>query len=241
MEEKTWRRGQKADYTDRPLTEEERTFASENENYNQLFKFIRVNHLDPEEWYDILIIPYLNAVKKYCSRPELHIYPFCAISNKILSRAVYGYHRANHTQKRIPEGGIISLDYMVEGDNLFSEHPIDVYWIDKTKNVEAYVIEKEFLSDVFANVSRYAEPDLLEMIIAMRIKGYTDSEIARRARCELDDYNDWTIAEIKELIRILTLGRNRRCPLSKLIYDTQQYGNRDKYEEWEDLRDLVNM
>lgn len=79
------------------------------------------------------------------------------------------------------------------------------------------------------------------MIIAMRIKGYTDSEIARRARCELDDYNDWTIAEIKELIRILTLGKNRRCPLSKLIYDTQQYGNRDKYEEWEDLRDLVNM
>lgn len=241
MEERNYKKGRKADYTDRPLTEEEKVFSSENENYNQLFKFMRVNRLDPEEWYDILIIPYLNAVKKYCSRPELHIYPFCAILNKILSRAVYGYHRANHTQKRMPAGGFISLDYMVEGDNLFSEHPIDVYWIDKTKNVEAYVIEKEFLSDVFANVSRYAEPDLLEMIIAMRIKGYTDSEIAQRARCELDDYNDWTIAEIKELIRILTLGRNRRCPLSMLIYDTQKYGNRDKYEKWEDLRDLVNM
>ena len=33
MEERTWRRGQKADYTDRPLTEEEKRFAEEHHDY----------------------------------------------------------------------------------------------------------------------------------------------------------------------------------------------------------------
>lgn len=241
MEERAQRRGRKADYTDRPLTDEEKAFAEDEENYNQLFKFMKVNQLDPEEWYDILIIPYLQAVKKYCSRPELHIYPFYAISNKVLSCAVHHHYRATSAKKRMPEGGFVSIDYTMEGDNLFSEHTLDVYWIDKTKNVEAYVVEKEFLRDMFANVDRYAEPELLKIIIEMRIKGYTNSEIAKRARCELEDYDDWTLAEIKSLIRILTLGRNRRCPMSMLVRDTKKYGNIEEYYKWEDLREQLEM
>lgn len=42
MTEKTWRRGQKADYTDRPLTVEERVFAEEHHDY--LYQFMRWNH-----------------------------------------------------------------------------------------------------------------------------------------------------------------------------------------------------
>lgn len=80
MEERTWRRGQKADYTDRPLTEEEKRFAEEHHDY--IYQFMRSYRLAVSEWYDILIIPYLNAVKKYCSRPELQIYPFPAVAKK---------------------------------------------------------------------------------------------------------------------------------------------------------------
>lgn len=39
MEERTWRRGQKADYTDRPLTEEEKRFAEEHHDY--IYQFMR--------------------------------------------------------------------------------------------------------------------------------------------------------------------------------------------------------
>ena len=39
MEERTWRRGQKADYTDRPLTEEEKRFAEEHHDY--MYQFMR--------------------------------------------------------------------------------------------------------------------------------------------------------------------------------------------------------
>ena len=141
----------------------------------------------------------------------------------------------------MPEGGFVSLDYDLEGDNPFSGHPLDAYWIDKTKNVEAYVIENDFLRELFANVGRYAEPELLEMVLNMRIQGYTDTEIARWARLELDDYRDWTLAEIKELIRLLTLGRNRRCAMSQLIEDTKKYGNRDVYDRWEEIRDMLDI
>ena len=123
MTKKTWRRGQKADYTDRPLTAEERVFAEEHHDY--LYQFMRWNHLPVEDWYDELVIPYLNAVKKYCSREELHIYPFYAVAEKVLSRAVYGKHRADHAQKRMPEGGFVSLDYELEGDNPFAEYMVE--------------------------------------------------------------------------------------------------------------------
>ena len=65
--------------------------------------------------------------------------------------------------------------------------------------------------------------------------GYTDLDIARQAKQELDEYKDWTVREIKEIIRLLTLGRNRRCALTKLVEDTEIYGNRDKYEKWEEF------
>lgn len=240
LKESAWKRGMKAEYTDRPLTDTEKEFSAKIENYNLLFRFMRMNRLDPEIWYDILIIPYLNAVKKYCSRKELQIYPFWAILEKKLSRAVYGHYRAMNAQKRKPEGRIISLDYTMEGDNPFSEYAPDVYWIDPTKNVEAYVVEKEFIRDIFANIKHYADPELLELTIRMRISGFTNTEIARQARVELKEYEDWTLAEIKELIRLLT-KTNKRSALSRLVDDTREYGNRDDFNRWEILRDELEM
>lgn len=55
------RRGRKAEYTDRPLTEEEKIFAEEHHDF--LYIYMRNRHLLIEEWYDLLVIPYLQAVK----------------------------------------------------------------------------------------------------------------------------------------------------------------------------------
>lgn len=78
------RRGRKAEYTDRPLTEEEKIFAEEHHDF--LYIYMRNRHLLIEEWYDLLVIPYLQAVKKYCSRPELQeAYVFEQIAYKVLS------------------------------------------------------------------------------------------------------------------------------------------------------------
>lgn len=172
MTEKTWRRGRKADYNDRPLTVEERVFAEEHHDY--LYQFMRWNHLPVEDWYDELVIPYLNAVKKYCSREELHIYPFYAIAKKVLSRAVYGKYIADHAQKRMPEGGFVSLDYMLEGDNPFAEHRVDDWWIDKKINIEMQVILKELFQE-FYNKCIYCDSD-----------SWGDDHINNYLKCELD-------------------------------------------------------
>lgn len=172
MTKKTWRRGQKADYTDRPLTAEERVFAEEHHDY--LYQFMRWNHLPVEDWYDELVIPYLNAVKKYCSREELHIYPFYAVAEKVLSRAVYGKHRADHAQKRMPEGGFVSLDYELEGDNPFAEYMVEDWWIDKKINVERQVILRELFQE-FYNKCIYCDSD-----------AWCDDHINDYLKCELD-------------------------------------------------------
>ena len=53
MNETTWRRGQKQTYTDRPLTDEEREFAADWQNYKKIFEFMYFYNLKQDEWYDI--------------------------------------------------------------------------------------------------------------------------------------------------------------------------------------------
>ena len=111
MEERTWRRGQKQTYTDRPLTDEEREFAADWENYKKLFEIMRYYNLNEEEWYDILIIPYLQAVKKYHVREDLRKnYKFFHVLNLMITKAVYNHNRAMNRQSRMPEGGFVE-DY----------------------------------------------------------------------------------------------------------------------------------
>lgn len=174
MRESTWRRGQKADYTDRPLTDEEREFAAEKKNYDLLFSFMRATNLDPEEWYDRLIIPYLNAVKKYCSREELHIYSFGAITTKVLSCAVHHYYRAMYTEKRMPKGGFVFLDYTMEGDNPFSENKLDEFWVDHTQQVERVVLDKAMLEEILVNLD-----EVQGKIFEMLLEGYNKTEIGK--------------------------------------------------------------
>lgn len=172
MEERTWRRGQKADYTDRPLTEEEKRFAEEHHDY--IYQFMRSYRLAVSEWYDILIISYLNAVKKYCSRPELQIYPFPAVAKKVLSCAYHHYWKSYNAQKNMPDGGFGSLDYMMEGDNLFSESRIENWWIDKKSSVEKQVILEEMFREFYEQCT-YCDSD-----------SWGDSHVNEYLKCELD-------------------------------------------------------
>lgn len=51
-----------ADYTNRPLNNTEREFASEN--HNLIFEYMKVKKLDAETFYDELVLDYLTAVKR---------------------------------------------------------------------------------------------------------------------------------------------------------------------------------
>lgn len=175
MEERTWRRGQKQTYTDRPLTPEEAEFSGRWENYKKLFEFMHYYKMDENEWFDILIIPYLQSVKKYHEREDLRKnYKFWHVCNLMLSKAVYNHNRAMSRMKRKPIEEILSLDYVMEGDNPFSENRLDYMWIDRKQQTERIVLDKELQTEILFNLN-----DIQREIFEMLLKGYNKSDIGK--------------------------------------------------------------
>lgn len=174
MEERTWKRGYKQTYTDRPLTEEEREFAADWKNYKKLFEIMRYYNLNEEEWYDILIIPYLQAVKKYHVREDLRAnYKFFHVLHLMLTKAVYNHNRHINRQNQW-HNGILSLDYTLQGDNPFSEYNIDEWWIDRTQQVERIVLDTYMLESILIGLS-----DVQSRIFTMLLEGYSKTEICK--------------------------------------------------------------
>lgn len=227
--------GKKARYMQRPLNSEEREFAAEN--HALIYEYMRYKKLDVETFYDELIFDYLTAVKKYVTeKPELQIhYPFKQVLFQQLNGRMMHYWREYYNRKNTIEREAARLDETYEDGKQERRGRMEPWWIDPMRDVERYVVEKEFINDVYANIHRYAEPDLLELIISMRREGYGNFSIAREAKAAIPDYSDWGIREIADLIRIMGCCYN--SPLQRLYRDTKERGNIDRYQEWEEARE----
>lgn len=90
------------DYAERPLTKEEQAFAEEN--HELMYKYMKAYKLDLEEWYDVLIIPYLQAVKKYFSCLDLRKYKFEKICFRTLDSARKNHWIKAERRKCYPSG-----------------------------------------------------------------------------------------------------------------------------------------
>ena len=225
-----------ASYTNRPLNNTEREFAALPQNHNLLFEYMRIKKLDAETFYDELILDYLTAVKKYLTeKPELQIkYPFRQVLFQQLNGRMMHYWREYYADSRKMEREALRLDYEYEDHKQEQHKRVEPWWIDPMQNVERYVVEKEFLNDIYSNIHRYAEPELLKLIIDMRQEGYSNREIARKAVVVIEYYQNWGVMEIVQLIRIITSSYSSQ--LQRLYRDTEKYGNIDSYQKWEDAR-----
>ena len=157
---------------DRPLTEEERVFSANLENYDWLFKYMSINKLDQEEWYDILILHYLRAVKKYLNIPHLQQYEFSTILFRTLDNARINYFRDMNREKRMPSGGIVSLDW--EEDSMNGKRTAPMTWIDLKQSVEKTVMYHEMISEILSNLN-----DAQAEIFKMTMEEYNREEIKR--------------------------------------------------------------
>lgn len=223
-----------ADYTNGPLNDAEREFAALHENHNLIFDYMRIKKLDAETFYNELVIDYLTAVKKYVTeKPELQIrYPFKQVLFQRLNGRMMHYWREYYADSRKMEREAVRLDYEYEDHKQERYGRMEPWWIDPMQNVERYVVEKEFINDIYSNIYRYAEPDLLKLIVDMRQKGYSNREIARKAVVDIEDYRDWGIREITQIILAITKTRN--SALQRLYRDTMKYGDIDNYQKWEE-------
>lgn len=227
-----------ASYTNRSLNDAEREFSALPENHNLIFDYMKCKRLDAETFYDELILDYLVAVKQYVTeKPELQInFSFRQILFQRLNGRMMHYWRECHSGKRTMEYEAVRLDCEYEDIEQGKYNRMEPWWIDPMQNVERYVVEKEFLNDIYSNIHRYAEPDLLKLIVDMRQEGYSNREIARKAVVVIEDYMDWGIMEVVQLIRVISRSYGN-APLRQLYNDTLQYGNIDRYQKWEDARE----
>ena len=225
-------------YTKRPLTDAEREFAGLPENHDLIFKYMKFKGLDAETFYDELIIDYLTAVKKYVTeKPELQIkYPFKQVLFQQLNGRMMHYRRECYNSSNTIEREAFRLDREYENHKQDGHSRVEPWWIDPMQNVEKYVIEKEFLRDIYSNIERYACPEILIFIVDMRGEGYSDYEIAKKVRTSVKEYAEWRINDIVQLIYSLTKYYN--SALQRLYRDTVEYGNYEEYQKWETAHEV---
>ena len=180
-----------APYTNRPLTEEEKTFAEEH--HDMMYRYMHMHKLDIEEWYDILIIPYLQAVKKYHEYEHLHKFNFDQIFFRTLDSARSNYFRDMNREKRRPEGGVYSYNALID-DSKSSENTHEYFLIDVYTNVERQVITKELYKEFYKKCTEKQfeeQSDILQVELEMLLDGYTYKQISYKVYGK--QKNDWLV------------------------------------------------
>lgn len=81
-----------------PLTEEQKIFAEEHHNF--IYQYLNGRKLDVEEYYDIAIFGYLQAVQEYLEHPALQEYPFTSIARTAMRDAISKEWLSQNRQKR---------------------------------------------------------------------------------------------------------------------------------------------
>ncbi|MCR2050826.1 hypothetical protein NSB25_26710 [Acetatifactor muris] len=169
-----------------PLTAEERAFSADLENYNLFFKYMKINKLDQEEWYDILILHYLRAVKKYLNIPHLQQYEFGAVLFKTLDSARSNYCKSRTTQKRMPEGGVCSLNYIID-DGKGKEMHVDAWLIDKRTSVERQIISKSCFEEFWSAIDGFYWNEQMKTVASLLLEGYSKREVIEHMRIGFND------------------------------------------------------
>lgn len=178
----------RAPYTDRPLTEEEKCFAEEH--HDLMYRYMRVHHLDVEEWYDILIIPYLQAVKKYHEYEKLKRLAFEQIFFRTLDSARSNYWRAMNRKKRCPENGFIcSFDDFITEDQ---DETFENFLVDRYTNIEKQIIQEELYKE-FYNRCTERKPwqnDMRKTELDMLMQGKSSEQILKAILLKYKVSND---------------------------------------------------
>ncbi len=78
------------------LTEEQCQFATQH--HKLILSFLNRRRLDEQEYYDVVALGYLSAVKRYFAQPKLGQYAFSTIAWQAMRRSVDAFRKANTQQ-----------------------------------------------------------------------------------------------------------------------------------------------
>lgn len=96
-----------------PLTKDQQDFAAEH--HGLVYKFLNDNHLPEDEFYDVVIFPYLKSVQDFFLRESLQMYSFSTIAWRYMSRGISNYFKGQSCRKRHAEIISMQLEPHTEG------------------------------------------------------------------------------------------------------------------------------
>ena len=128
-----------------PLTKEQQEFAAEH--HGLVYKFLNDNHLPEDEFYDVVIFPYLKAVQDYFSDESAQRYSFAAIAGHRMRLCVYDYFRSQARRKRNAE--ILSIHIGLYPDGV----PLEELLPAQDDLMQEFEM-KQLLHDLTGRVSR---------------------------------------------------------------------------------------
>lgn len=150
-----------------PLTEAERQFSEQW--HDIIYKFLNEKRLPESEYYDVVVLAYIRAVKKYLNIEQLQQYSFVTISFASMRSAINNYRRSELSKA---------------GRNI---HDTDEYnFIDNIADetdISEYVCVREYCSAQLEKILLALNKEERK-IFYLKSLGRTESEIAKVTGCE---------------------------------------------------------
>lgn len=150
---------------DLTLTKAEQDFAAEH--HDLVMVHLAVNHLRFEDWYDVLVFGYLNAVRTWFHKPQVRKWAFATIAKVEMRSAMIRQLRFENRAKR--RGVVISLDAPQEAE------AATLYGlIAGGEDMEEQVAFHMFLESLISGLSTNGKA-----VLQLKLEGYTLSGISQ--------------------------------------------------------------
>lgn len=171
-----------------PLTHEQRIFAAKH--HDIVYRYLKENHLSMDEFYDVIIFGYINAVRDYLTKVELQKYAFSTICWKAMSRCMSNYYQKQLRKMQNVE--IISIHTTLDE----SKRPLEES-IPASDNF-LHQLELELLLHKLSKIITKQQMELLYL----RNEGYALHEIANSQNLTIYRVRK-QLAEARTILRAL--------------------------------------
>ena len=174
----------------RELTKEQQDFAAEH--HNLVYAFLRNKRLLEDDYYDVIIFGYLQAVQKYLLREELRRqYAFTTIAWRAMERDLINHYKAQSRPMR--KAVTISLESMT-----YEDERLTLAEVVPGPDYRMEQLEAKFLWDEISNMLTKPQAEALRM----RADGYSVREIASARRSPLREIEDM-LSSALETVHVL--------------------------------------
>lgn len=146
------------------LTEEQQIFAEKNHALVECF--LRRNHLERSEFYDVVVFGYLGAVQEYLERLELGRYPFSSIAWANMRECMQKEFIYQNRPKRKADVGVYHEDYYNFGVQ-------DRQVISQVNQVLEDIGHRQYVQRLVSQMTSKEKE-----VVYMRAAGYSYREIA---------------------------------------------------------------